>query len=148
MSLHCMTECVNAVTGLHTHESHHVESADAPCSGVAPTAPEQRHCNDSSGDVPLEAPMDASACSSRKPSQYTPTGLCGWWASFWSGAADVQPSEQELRGRQPGEDGSRPVRCTLNSTTGVQLACVSNHVIFVERCLLESSEKECTYAYR
>ena len=134
------------MTGVHTFESHHVESA--PYSGGNPTAPKQSHCNGSSGDVPLEDPMDASPSSSRKPSQYTPTGLCGWWASFWSGVADVRPSEQELRGRQLGEDGSRPIHCILNSTTGVQLASVANHVMFLARCMLGSSEKECTYAYR
>ena len=123
VALYRIAECVNAVTGVHTHESHCWEAPDAPCcSGGDPVAPEQDHCRESSGNVPLESPIHVSPCSSRKSSQYTPTGLCGWWASIWSRPADAQPSKQELRGRRPGEDGSRPVRCTLDSTTGVQYA--------------------------
>jgi len=60
----------------------------------------------------------------RPKSKYTKAGFVGFWACLWAVAsihllADVRrPSSTELKGRQPGRDGSSAVTCTLDDATG------------------------------
>ncbi len=102
-------------TGPDAYESQPMEDAQDTSRGGANVL--EHDCHDSHAP-----PSDTTAqppCSSRKPSIYAAAGLCGWWASFWSATDCTRPSKEELKGRQPGQDGSRSVRCTLDTETGL-----------------------------
>ena len=62
--------------------------------------------------------------TTRPKSKYTKAGFVGFWACLWAVAQwqdDVRrPSSLELHGRQPGQDGSLAVTCTLDDATGAR----------------------------
>lgn len=118
---HVFVRCMHAVTGADANECHIME--DAEQSSRSGDRRSEQDCPEFCSDAASQCPMDQAPCSPRKPSQYTPAGFCGFWASIWPRADNARPSKDELVGRLPGQDGSRPVRCTLDSNTGVQYAC-------------------------
>jgi len=101
------------------HECHQMLLHCWLCYSVA-GSPQNDECEDAG---PSEGPHVAQQ-SARPKSKYNSAGFVGFWASQWAHEDFRRPLPAELMGRQPGQDGSRVVNCSLDFATGMHVAAL------------------------
>lgn len=70
----------------------------------------------------------------RRPPIYTKAGFVGRWASWWAmvspSTPPTRPSREELRGRLPGQDGSRCIYASFCEQTGDVASLLVNSSLY------------------